>query len=68
MVYISRWGGAIDPNDYVFLGYLVLNEPTTGLYIQNVCQLVTALHQLADKGATVIIVEYDQEIIQASAG
>jgi excinuclease ABC subunit A len=44
----------------------ILDEPTTGLHMQDIRRLSTALHQMIDKGASVILVEHDVEVILQS--
>ena len=44
----------------------VLDEPTTGLHPSDVQRLVTQLDGLVELGNTVIVVEYDLDVIAAS--
>jgi len=44
----------------------VLDEPTTGLHMHEVGKLVTVLHHLVDKGATVVVIEHNTDVILAS--
>lgn len=44
----------------------ILDEPTTGLHMQEVGKLVTVLHKLVDKGATVVVIEHDTDVILAA--
>lgn len=44
----------------------VLDEPTAGLHARDVRQLVDAVKQLRDRGNTVIVVEHNQTMIEAS--
>ncbi len=44
----------------------ILDEPTTGLHTHEVGKLVTVLHQLVEKGATVVVIEHNTDVILAS--
>ena len=44
----------------------ILDEPTTGLHMHEVGKLITVLHHLVDKGATVVVIEHNTDIILAS--
>ncbi len=44
----------------------ILDEPSIGLHSHDTNRLIQALHQLRDLGNTVIVVEHDEEIINAS--
>ncbi len=41
----------------------ILDEPTTGLHMHEVGKLVTVLHQLVDRGATVVVIEHNTDMI-----
>lgn len=44
----------------------ILDEPTTGLHMHEVGKLVTVLHQLVERGATVVVIEHNTDVILAS--
>jgi excinuclease ABC subunit A len=44
----------------------VLDEPSVGLHPREVGRLATVLHELRDRGNTLVVVEHDGEIIRAS--
>lgn len=44
----------------------ILDEPTTGLHMHEVGKLIKVLQQLVDKGATVIVIEHNTDVIRAS--
>ena len=44
----------------------VLDEPTVGLHTRDTQRLIGILHSLIGKGNTVVVVEHDPEVIQAS--
>ncbi|WP_027720295.1 excinuclease ABC subunit UvrA [Maridesulfovibrio zosterae] len=44
----------------------ILDEPTTGLHMHEVGKLIKVLQQLVEKGATVIVIEHNTDVIKAS--
>jgi excinuclease ABC subunit A len=44
----------------------ILDEPTTGLHMHEVGKLIQVLHQLVDRGATVVVIEHNTEVILSS--
>lgn len=43
----------------------ILDEPTIGLHSQDTQRLIRALHQLRDRGNTILVVEHDPELLLA---
>ncbi len=41
----------------------ILDEPTTGLHMHEVGKLITVLHQLVERGATVVVIEHNMDMI-----
>ncbi|MEA5004343.1 MAG: excinuclease ABC subunit UvrA [Christensenella sp.] len=44
----------------------ILDEPTTGLHMDDVKKLVKVLNRLADKGNTVVVIEHNLDVIKSA--
>ncbi|NLB35235.1 MAG: excinuclease ABC subunit UvrA [Elusimicrobia bacterium] len=42
----------------------ILDEPTTGLHSHDIVYLLKVLHQLADKGNTIVVIEHNLDVIK----
>jgi excinuclease ABC subunit A len=44
----------------------ILDEPTTGLHFEDIKRLLGVLHQLVDRGNTVVIIEHNMDVIKGA--
>ena len=46
--------------------FYILDEPTTGLHFEDIRILLNLLHQLVEKGNTVLVIEHNMEVIKTA--
>jgi len=44
----------------------ILDEPTTGLHVDDIKKLLTVLHKLVNKGNTVVVIEHNMDVIKTA--
>ncbi len=46
--------------------FYILDEPTTGLHFEDIRMLLDVLHQLVNKGNTVVVIEHNMDVIKVA--
>lgn len=44
--------------------FYILDEPTTGLHFHDIQHLLTVLHELVDRGNTVLVIEHNMDVVK----
>ena len=44
----------------------ILDEPTTGLHFHDIEQLLKVLHELRDRGNTIVVIEHNLDVIKTA--
>ena len=44
----------------------ILDEPTTGLHFYDIQQLLNVLHQLRDRGNTIVLIEHNLDVVKTA--
>lgn len=47
-------------------GFYILDEPTTGLHMEDVSKLLSVIQRLVDRGDTVVVIEHDLDVVSAA--
>ncbi|MTE25155.1 hypothetical protein GJQ66_13280, partial [Microbacterium sp. ZXX196] len=46
--------------------FYILDEPTTGLHVDDISRLLVVLQRLVDNGETVLVIEHNLDVIKAT--